>query len=215
MQTPRRSFLGRLAALLAAGAAPSTLSAATRAAEAAPGDAGGAWPDERWLEMLANREHRIIVETGVILDGLAIRRGMNFMDVMNQDYGIPDARIGLAIGFHSPGLAFILNDAMWAKYELGKRWGVNTAAGAPATANVYRAGAPYAIESLAARGAVFLACNRALRRLAGDLAGPGGNAQAVHQELVANVLPQATVVPAMIAALSRAQSRGVPYMAVA
>ncbi len=210
MSTPRRSFLGRLAALLAVGATPAALAAEVRSRPDA-----ARWPDERWLEALANREHRIIIETGIVADGLAIRRGLNFLDVMNQDYGVPDARLGLAVGVHSPALGFVLNDAMWAKYELGRRWNVMGAGGTPATANPFRAGAPYSIESLGKRGAIFLACNRALRRVSGELAGPGGNAQAVHAELVANVLPEATVVPAMVAALCRAQSRGVPYMAVA
>lgn len=217
MTTPRRSFLGRLTALLALGATPSALAASaplvTR--DAGPGPDGARWPDERWLEMLAAREHRMIIETGIISDALALRRGMNFLDVLNADYAIPDARIGLAIGFHSPALAFALNDAMWAKHALGTRFDVKNAQGAPATTNPYRAGAPFSVEALHQRGVVFLACNRSLMRLARDLAGTGGSALAVQAELVANVLPQCQVTPAMVVALSRAQSRAVPYMAVA
>jgi intracellular sulfur oxidation DsrE/DsrF family protein len=220
MSTPRRSFLGRLSALLAIGAAPATLAAATAAAtaEAPDGAASGDaayWPDERWLEMLAQREHRMIIESGIIADALVLRRGLNFIDVLNQDYSIPDGRVGLAIGVHTAALSFILNDAMWAKHALGERFGVKNAQGVAATANPYRAGAPFAVESLGKRGVVFLACNRALRRISGELAGAGGNAAAVHAELVANVLPECTVTPAMVVALSRAQSKGVPYMAVA
>lgn len=216
MSTPRRSFLGRLTALLAVGAAPAALAAATPAAPDRAARAHTAfWPDERWLEMVAQREHRMIIETGIVSDGLALRRGLNFVDVLNQDYGIPDGRIGLAIGMHTAALSFILNDAMWAKHALGARFGVKNAQGAAATANPYRAGAPFAVETLAKRGVVFLACNRALRRLSGELAGAGGNAAAVHAELVANVLPECTVTPAMVVALSRAQTKGVPYMAVA
>lgn len=214
MSTPRRSFLGRLSALLAVGAAPAVLAAATPVTPATASDAAF-WPDERWLETLANREHRMIIETGIVSDGLALRRGLNFMDVLNQDYAIPDGRIGLAIGVHTAGLAFILNDAMWAKYALGERFGVKNPQGASATANPYRAGTPFAVEALGKRGVVFLACNRALRRLSGELAGAGGNAAAVHAELVGNVLPECRVTPAMVVALSRAQSKGVPYMAVA
>lgn len=217
MNTPRRSFLGRLTALLAVGAAPSALSAAAPAAEAAtPTGANGAyWPDERWLEMLAQREHRMIIETGIVSDGLALRRGLNFVDVLNQDYAVPDARIGLAIGVHTAALSFILNDAMWAKYSLGARFDVQNAPGASATANPFRAGSAFSVESLSKRGVILLACNRALLRLSRELAGAGGTAAAVHAELVANVLPEAQVTPAMVVALSRAQSKGVPYMAVA
>ena len=141
MTTPRRSFVARLTALLAVGATPSVLAAATPRDVATSGADTAFWPDERWLEMLAQREHRMIIETGIISDGLALRRGLNFMDVLNQDYAIPDARIGLAIGVHTAGLAFILNDAMWAKHTLGARFDVKNAQGAAATANPFRAGA--------------------------------------------------------------------------
>ncbi len=217
MTTPRRSFVGRLTALLAVGVAPSALSAATPALDGAASEESDSafWPDERWLEMVAQREHRLIIETGIISDGLALRRGLNFIDVLNQDYAVPDARIGLAIGTHTAGLAFILNDVMWAKYPLGAKFDVKNAEGAPATANPFRTASTSSVESLSKRGVVFLACNRALLRLARDLAGPGGSAPTVHTELVANVLPEAQVTPAMVVALSRAQSKGVPYMAVA
>lgn len=217
MNTPRRSFVGRLTALLAVGSAPSVLSAATPGTERASssGVDGMFWPDERWLELVAQREHRLIIETGIVSDGLALRRGLNFVDVLNQDYAVPDARIGLAIGVHTAALSFILNDAMWVKYTLGARFDVKNAQGVPATANPFRAGVPFSVESLSKRGVVFLACNRALLRFSRELAGAGGSAAAVHSELVANVLPEAQVTPAMVVALSRAQSKGVPYMAVA
>src|SRR5688572_28369798 len=126
MSTPRRSFLGRLAALVAAGSvAPSALHAAT------VGDmpTGLGAPDERWLNAIAQKEARLIIETGIIADALAFRRALNFLDVYNTDFSTPDDRIGLAVGTHSPALALVLNDAMWAKYEFGRRWGVNTAQG--------------------------------------------------------------------------------------
>lgn len=206
MSTPRRSFLGRLTALVALGATPGRLAAAIEPPPAAP--------DERWLLALAQREQRMIIETGVISDALALRRGLNFLDVSNTDYTLRDDRLGLAIGVHSAALAFVLSDAMWAKHALGARWDVRDARGQAATTNPFRAGAPHTIEALHARGVHLLACNRSLMRLGRDLAGPSGDAAAVHRDLVANVLPQVTVVPAMVVALSRAQARGVPYMAV-
>jgi intracellular sulfur oxidation DsrE/DsrF family protein len=214
MTTPRRSFLGRLTALLAVGAAPAALSAATPPADRTP-SAGAFWPDERWLEMVAQREHKLIVESGITSDGLVLRRGLNFMDVLNQDYAIPDGRIGLVIGVHTAAMAYVLNDAMWAKHAFGTRFDVKNAQGVAATANPYRTGPAFSVEALGKRGVVFLACNRALLRLSRELAGTGGNAAAVHAELVANLLPEAAATPAMVVALSRAQSKGVPYMAVA
>jgi len=211
MSTPRRSFLSRLAALLAVGSAPATLAAAVRPE---PEPAPAFWPDERWLEMIANREHKIIIEAGSVADGLGLRRALNFIDVLNQDYQIPDGRVGCAVGTHSGALVFILNDAMWAKHGLGAKYGVKDAQGNAATTNTFRAGAPFTVEALAKRGVQFLACNRSLMRLGRELAGATGNANATHAELVANVLPGVVVTPAMIVAVSRAGTRGVPYMAV-
>ncbi len=209
MTTQRRSFLGHLAALIAVGAAPRSLGAAV------PELGGAGAPDERWLNAIAQREQRIMIESGIIQDALVFRRALNFMDVYNQDFSTPDERLGVAVGVHSPALALILNDAMWAKHALGTRFGVNTAQGQPATANPFAAGGAATVEGLKRRGVEVLACNRSLMRMGRDLAGPGGNAQATHAELVANVVSGVIVVPAMIVAVSRSTSRGVPYIAVA
>jgi intracellular sulfur oxidation DsrE/DsrF family protein len=209
--TPRRSFLSRLAALVAAGSiAPGALHAATRGA-ATPARHGA--PDERWLNAIAQKEARLIIETGIISDALAFRRALNFLDVYNTDFSTPDDRIGLAVGTHSPALSLVLNDAMWAKHEFGRRYGVNTAAGQPATASPWATGNA-SVEGLRKRGVEVLACNRALIRLSRELAGAGGNAPAIHAELVANVHPGVIVVPAMIVAVSRAGQRGIPYISV-
>jgi intracellular sulfur oxidation DsrE/DsrF family protein len=208
MSTPRRSFLGRLAGLVAAGAV------LPRAASADAGLAPGAGaPDERWLNAIAQKEGRIIIETGIIADALAFRRALNFMDVYNADFSTPDDRLGVAVGVHSPGLGLVLNDAMWEKHGLGRRFSINTPQGQPATTNLWKAGAA-SVEGLRRRGVEVLACNRSMMRLARDLAGAGGDATAVHAELVANVLPGVIVVPAMIVAVSRATTRGVPYISV-
>ena len=132
-----------------------------------------------------------------------------------QDFSIPDDRCGCAVGVHSAALALILNDSMWTKYSFGSRFSVNNAQGQPATANPYAAGGAASVEGMRRRGVEVLACNRSLARLGRDLAGAGGNAQAVHTELVANVVPGVIVVPAMIVATSRSQQRGIPYIAVA
>ncbi len=206
MSTPRRSFLGRLAALAAAGtAAPRILAAESPRAGA---------PDERWMHAIAQKEGRIMIETGIIADALAFRRAINFLDVYNQDFATPDARLGVAVGTHSAALGLILNDGMWAKHRLGARFSISTPQGQPATANPWASG-PASVTGLRARGVEVLACNRSLMRLSRDLAGAGGNAQAVHAELVANVLPGVIVVPAMIVAISRATGVGIPYISVA
>lgn len=210
MSTPRRSFLGRLGALFALGAVPSSLAAS--AATRVGGEAFG--PDERWLEAVAQREHRIFVETGTLPDVPAFRRTLNFLDVYNSDFKIADARLGVVVGLHGGAISLALSDALWAKYGFGERLGVKNAAGSPAVAHPYRAGSAATIEGLAARGVHLIACNRSLLRFSRELAGASGDAAAVHRELVAGALPEVQVVPALIVAVSRAQSRGIPYIVV-
>jgi intracellular sulfur oxidation DsrE/DsrF family protein len=215
---PRRSFLGRLGGLLALGALPTTLDAAERRADRGPAGAtvpgASAGPDERWLDAIAGKEHRLFVEMGSLTDVIAFRRTLNFLDVYDSDFGVPGNRLGVAVGMHGGAIGLALGDALWAKYRIGERADVRDAAGRPVTANPARAGSAPTIEGLAARGVHLLACNRSLIRLAGQLAGTGGNAAAIHGELVAGVLPQVQVVPALIVAVSRAQERGVPYLAI-
>lgn len=199
--TPRRSFLGRLGTLLAVGVSPAALAAAPRPFA----------PDERWLLEAAQREHKLFIETGTIGDVTALRRAMNFLDAYKADFGVAEQDLGLVVGVHGGAIALALGDALWAKHGLGAITGVKNAAGSPATANPFRRGAPFSIDSLAARGVHFLACNNSLRRVAGQLAGPGGDVPAMHASLVAGVEAM-QVVPAMAIAVSRAQERGVPYL---
>lgn len=213
MPTPRRSFLGRLGALVALGAMPSSLAAdETRGRGPAGGDALA--PDERWLEAVAQREHRIFVDTATLTDVPAFRRTLNFLDVYNADFGLADGKLGVVIGMHGGAISLALGDALWAKYRLGERLGVKDVAGAAVTAHPHRAGNPATIEGMKARGVHLLACNRSLVRLSRELAGATGDAGALHRELVAGVLADVQVVPAMIVAVSRAQERGIPYIAV-
>lgn len=203
--TPRRSFLGRLGALLALGASPAAL-AATPSNARAPFA-----PDERWLLEAAQREHKLFIETGTIGDVVALRRAMNFLDAYKADFGIPEQELGLIVGVHGGAIALALGDALWAKHGLGTMANVKRLDGSPATANPFRRGAAFSIDSLAARGVTFLACNNSLRRVAGQLAGQGGDAAAMHASLVAGVEAM-QVVPAMAIAVSRAQERGIPYL---
>jgi intracellular sulfur oxidation DsrE/DsrF family protein len=212
-RSPRRTFLGRLGALLAAGASPAVLGASLAPAPARGGVAGESRlaPDERWLLAAAQKEHRLFIETGTIGEVVALRRAMNFLDAYKRDYGIDEGALGLIIGFHGNAIALALGDALWARHRLGERNGVKGADGQPATANPFRRGAPFALESLKARGVTLLACNNSLRRVAGMLVPAGGDAAAMHASLVAGVEGM-QVVPAMAIAVSRAQERGIPYL---
>ena len=199
--TPRRGFLEKVMGLAASLAvAPSIAGAATQQS-----------PDESWLQGLAGK-HKQILDVSTIRGGTPLARTANYLDAYAEAYGTKDSDTHAIVGVHSAALALAFNDAMWAKYELGKRVGENDPrTQAPATRNIFASGAPISIARLQERGVRFIACMRAIRRLSGELATAANPADQVRAELVANLLPGVTPVPALIVAVNRAQEAGLTY----
>jgi len=70
----------------------------------------------------------------------------------------------------------------------------------------------FGIESLQKMGTKFVLCANALGIWCLELEARGkGTAQAIDQELRANLLPGVTIVPAMVIAIERAQQAGIKY----
>ena len=200
--TPRRGFLERAAAaLVGITALPGVARASTQQ---------GVFED-KWLQGL-NGKHKQIADVGSLNGGTPLARTVNFLDAY-AEYGMQDADLNVIIGVHSAALGFVMNDTLWAKYELGKRWGENDPrTSVPATRNLYASGAPSSVATLQGRGVRFIACMRAIRRLGGVLATPENPADKVREEILANLLPGVTPVPALIVAVNRAQEAGLSYV---
>ena len=68
------------------------------------------------------------------------------------------------------------------------------------------------IESLQKMGTKFLLCNNAFGVWCLELQARGkGKAPALQEELMANLLPGVSVVPAMVIAIEKAQAAGIRY----
>ena len=68
------------------------------------------------------------------------------------------------------------------------------------------------VESLVKRGVHLAVCNRATHGLADMIAAETkGNAGQIYDEFVANLFPNAHIVPAGIVAVNRAQERGYTF----
>lgn len=202
--TPRRGFLGRLLGSMAGLAvAPTMLGAQSQASS------------EAWLQGL-NGKHKQILDVSSSRGGTPLVRTANYLDVYAEAYGLKDADVNAIVGIHSGALAMGLNDAMWAKYELGKRVNeMDPRTQAPATRNPFASGSPTSIARLQERGVRFIACGRAIRRLSGELATAAGSPpDQVRAELQANLLPGVMEVPALIVAVNRAQEAGLTYVAL-
>ena len=131
-----------------------------------------------------------------------------------------DRDLSAVFGAHGPGLPFVFNDAIWAKYRLGERTQAkDPATQAPATRNPFRTTivgrlcTDSGMETLQGRGVRFWGCNKSLRSWSFDLADAGfGDSQTIAADLTAGLLPGVFLVPAMIIATNRAQEEGFSYV---
>jgi intracellular sulfur oxidation DsrE/DsrF family protein len=172
-------------------------------------------PSEAWLQGL-NGKHKQILDVSSSRGGTPLVRTANFLDAYAEAYGMKDSDLNAIVGIHSGALVMGFNDAMWAKYELGKRVNeMDPRTQAPATRNPFASGAPTSIARLQERGVRFIACGRAIRRLSGELAAAAGTPpEQVRAELQANLLPGVIEVPALIVAVNRAHEAGLSYVAL-
>jgi intracellular sulfur oxidation DsrE/DsrF family protein len=144
-------------------------------------------------------------------------------------YGIPAASIGIAACLHGTATAFAYRDSIWAKYKLGEAFNFKDPGGNVVSTNIfYHARAtdraladpndPLSLyqdgtlEALQRRGLIVLVCHTALAEQARSLvnggAAPAGTSPAdVLRDLLANLVPGATVVPTMVATVGILQSR--------
>jgi hypothetical protein len=223
---PRRSFLSGLqagAAALAALALGRSAAAQSRPAAAAKFEPSR-HDQDNWLDELGTR-HRLIFDT-VSADGFgeALLFASNFITANRQDYGVQPNELGIVIVARHASTTFAYNDAMWAKYgkSLASRSGLSGPRFAePPKVNPFNssdyagalAGFGIQQQALARQGVWLAVCSMATRNIAGLIAREsGGEANAIFQELGANLVTNARLVPAGIVAASRAQERGYTFI---
>jgi len=144
-------------------------------------------------------------------------------------YGIPAERIGIAACLHGTATAFAYYDTMWTKYKLGEAFGFKDPSGNVVGTNIFyhavSKNEPNAdpndargmyqdgtLEGLQRRGLIVLVCHTAAAEQARSLVNAGAAAQGtapgdVLRELLANLVPGASVVPSMVATVGILQSR--------
>ena len=176
-------------------------------------------PSNNWLRGL-KAKHKQFFDNPSPNGGIALVHVMNYYDTYNKAFSVKDSDINAVLTFYGGTTFYALNDGAWAKYRLGEFLDAKDASGNPATANPWRS-APVilgltvptaSIESLEKRGATLIVCNNALQIFSGLLAQKRGlDAQAVYQDLKANILPGIELVPGMVIAVEQAQRAGLTY----
>jgi intracellular sulfur oxidation DsrE/DsrF family protein len=211
----RRNFLSRLTAFATLGVTAGGRQATAQRPEPQTGSL------EPWLTGLTG-QHRQFFDVGS-LDSAALRRVKNFLDGYVQAYRLTDRDIVAVFGAHGKGLGFVLGDAVWSRFELGKLYGLtdpDSTPPAPAVRNVFRqrrstnslVEEAYTLTRLAQRGVRFFACNNTMNSLADQVSARMSlDRNSVYEEVKAGLLPGVFVVPAMTVAGNRAQEIGLTY----
>lgn len=220
----RRSFLTRLHTGLASFAAMAGVAMAQEKSSAPARWEPARHEKDDWLVKPASK-HRVVFDT-TTPEGFAeaLAFAGNFLRVNRTDYGLENSDLAVVIVARHRSAAFGYNDAMWAKY------GVALAARAkvdepktklPPKTNIYNVGGlgdllpnrGTTVDSLVKQGVQLAVCTLSTHGNAGVIAGTmGGNAEAIFNELTANLMTNARLVPAGIVAVNRAQEHGYTLM---
>jgi hypothetical protein len=140
--TPRRQFLGELAAGAAALAAVACAPAATAAPSQAPtpapapanGNGGGSamaaapmqplppqssltW-DSSWMGKISAR-HKAVFDSPEINDGTALYHAMSYLGSVKDVFGTNDSDASVVVVLRHRAVPMLFNDAMWEKYDIG------------------------------------------------------------------------------------------------
>jgi intracellular sulfur oxidation DsrE/DsrF family protein len=211
----RRGFLTRLTASAAGltvyAGAPSRVQYAL-----APFTLGEVDPDA-WIDRLRGTDRTLFHAHERLLPALSGAR--NVLVNGTSAYGLAESDNAVAVASHGPAIGGLFRDEIWDKYALGQLYKiVDPRTGVASHRNPYLESQDAAtndvtVPALMERGVLFLVCNVAVRnlskRLAQDL-----EADAIHHELLAGLVPGTIVVPDLFVAMSRAQKKGVSYIYV-
>jgi intracellular sulfur oxidation DsrE/DsrF family protein len=215
MLTSRRAFIAQVGA----GAAAATLPDLEELRAGVTAARSTSW-DTSWIDRLNAAQFRVVFNASDISDGAAMNYASTFFQDYREVHSTSDAQTRPVIVFRRLGTPMALNDSMWEKYAIGEDTKTSES-GAPAKRNVFwasRAGASAQsaadkIQNLHARGMISLVCSIATENWGrGFAAKLKRDVAEVQNELKANLVPGAILVPSGIYALIRAQNAGCAYM---
>src|SRR5215831_7414915 len=96
-------------------------------------------PSNKWLEGLTAK-HKQFFDAPTANGGVPLVHVMNYYDTYNKAFNVKDADIDAVLTFYGATTFYGLNDAVWAKYQLGEFLDTNDpSTGKPATSNPWRA----------------------------------------------------------------------------
>ena len=157
-----------------------------------------------WMSAMSGK-HRVVFDV-TSPTGLpdVIRFVGNYTTGHKNGYEVDESDLARIVCFRHGATVYGYGDFMWSKY--GKM--LDSRATPPPTANPFNSGERMQLSDLAKRGVQFMVCGTASRNRSVQLAGPGGDAEAVFKEMLANLIPNARMMPAGVVGVAHAQERG-------
>ena len=239
--TPRRQFIGELAAgaaalaAVACGPAAAAASAANQApAPATPSVSSTTDPlppqsemkwDTGWMNRITAK-HKAVFDSPEINEGNALDLAHGYLGWVQDVFGTGDSDASVVVVLRHDAVPLLYSDAMWSKYPLGALAKVQEHGGkGPAKRNTFyqkvdKDGKPATdekssptIKSLTQRGVIFVGCDLATRNFAYEIAQKTKKEErAIYDELRENLVPGATLMPTGIFATLLAQEAGCGFM---
>lgn len=174
---------------------------------------------DAWLDAVPGA-HRSFIDAATVRGAAeAVLYANNLFEANKTGYALTDSDVAVVICLRHFATAFAFTDAIWAKHGKAMSGMLEftdpKTKQPPATNLLYSADYGMAMPNLGntlpavtKRGVQFAVCDMATHFFAMQLAGPGGNADAVYKELAASLIPGSHLVPAGVVAVNRAQERG-------
>jgi intracellular sulfur oxidation DsrE/DsrF family protein len=210
----RRSFLSRLGGGLIAAGTALTAGASTALADGTSDDAWQATrhPQDEWFDKIPGKHRTFLDAVSARGVGEALHFASNIITTSKSGYGLDSHEVAIVVCLRHAATAFAFTDAMWSKY--GASLPPDPKTNAPATKNLYNSSdrRDESFDALIKLGVHFAVCDKSTQGLAGSLARKtDGKQDAVYQELLANLIGNAHMVPSGIVAVGHAQEHGYAY----
>jgi hypothetical protein len=218
---PRRSFLTSLGAgVTVAGTSLASGASLANGQSASSAFRPALHTQDDWMDKLPGK-HRLVFDTTTPAGfGVAVAYASNYLNASKDGYGLNDQDHAIIIIARHFSTMYAYKDSMWAKY--GKAIPPPAAIDDPKTKqrpdfNLFNAAGygqqlpnlGFTIDDVTKRGIHFAVCQMATRLFSGVLAqGTGSTADAVYNDLVANLVSNSHLAPAGIVAVNRTQERG-------
>ena len=178
--------------------------------------------DASWMSRITAK-HKAVFDSPEIAYGTALYQAMMYLGAVKDVFGTGDSDASVVVVLRHRAVPLLFNDAMWTKYGIGTATKtMDEKTKTPVTRNIYYQsvdadgkpkdddGKPSEkIKSLSARGVIFVGCDLATRAFSTRAAAAAKlPAQQVYEEIRANLVPGATLMPTGVFGMLLAQEAG-------